>query len=296
ARIRAGKSAFAWDDTAENSRDPPFEAAPSSLIHVPRQDQLPFYDLEALKEKMCELRREQKEHNRVEVELNEELVTAKRKLSDMRKVKRDLSAAKEVGESLRFRNRPTSFPKGKTVGVGAGRRDKFMENEAELAEFKAKDRIMELGLLNAELNKGQGELESEMEATKAEFMSTREDLSRARRRLEAIPKRFTQSLRLVKAEVQQLEQEKLKLEESSRQRKQEEECHLAVARKQLSSLKSTLSAILDEIDTVEEGRDRWECQLQVEKARANAVIAQREEVIMGMKLQYGENALECAAF
>lgn len=81
-----------------------------------------------------------------------------------------------------------------------------------VVQFEATDRIMELEVLNNQLRKGQANAESEASSNDAAARLTQGELERAEKRLNSIPKRFTESLQMLHDEVEGLEKEKLSLE------------------------------------------------------------------------------------
>lgn len=83
---------------------------------------------------------------------------------------------------------------------------------AFIRQFAAQDRIMELELLNDQLRKGQGEAERKAKSQQVASNATKADVQRVSQTLEAMPKRFTQSLSSLRDEVDRLEGEKLSLE------------------------------------------------------------------------------------
>lgn len=85
-------------------------------------------------------------------------------------------------------------------------------------QFAAKDRIMELEVLNDQLRKGQAEAEREAKSQQAASYSTSAELQKVSERLKAMPKRFTQSLAQLRDEVENLESEKLSLELAKQRR------------------------------------------------------------------------------
>lgn len=78
---------------------------------------------------------------------------------------------------------------------------------------------MELELLNDQLRKGQANAESEARSNDAAARSTQGELERAEQRLNSMPKRFTESLQVLRDEVEGLEKEKLSLELAKHRRK-----------------------------------------------------------------------------
>lgn len=77
---------------------------------------------------------------------------------------------------------------------------------------------MELELLNNQLKKGQAEAQRKATSQHAAARATKEEVQKAGERLRAMPKRFTQSLQLLRDEVDQLERKKLALELAKQQR------------------------------------------------------------------------------
>lgn len=77
---------------------------------------------------------------------------------------------------------------------------------------------MELELLNDHLRKGQEEAERTAKSQQAAASATRADVQKAAERLNAMPKRFTQSLQQLRDEVERLEREKLSLQLAQQQR------------------------------------------------------------------------------
>lgn len=77
---------------------------------------------------------------------------------------------------------------------------------------------MELELLNNQLRKGQGEAERKAKSQQAESNATRADVQKVSQRLNAMPKRFAQSLSSLRDEVDGLEREKLSLELAKQQK------------------------------------------------------------------------------
>lgn len=77
---------------------------------------------------------------------------------------------------------------------------------------------MELELFNDQLRKGQAKAESEARSQEAASRATKADLNKHQQRLQAMPKRFTESLQLLREEVENLEREKLSLELAKQQR------------------------------------------------------------------------------
>lgn len=77
---------------------------------------------------------------------------------------------------------------------------------------------MELELLNDQLKKGQGGAERKAKSQQAASNATRAEKQRVAQRLNAMPKRFTQSLPLLRDEVDALEHEKLSLELAKQQK------------------------------------------------------------------------------
>lgn len=70
---------------------------------------------------------------------------------------------------------------------------------------------MELELLNDQLRKGQAAAESEATSTVDAARLAKQERCRAEQRLHSLPKRFTESLEMLREEVEELEKEKLAL-------------------------------------------------------------------------------------
>lgn len=85
-------------------------------------------------------------------------------------------------------------------------------------QFAVKDRILEVELLNDQLRKGQATAELETRSHEADASATKAELERMQERLRAMPKRFTESLQLLRNDVDSLEREKLSLELAKQQR------------------------------------------------------------------------------
>lgn len=85
-------------------------------------------------------------------------------------------------------------------------------------EFAAKDRIMELGLLNSHLRRGQSKADNEARSWEEASRATKTELEQARERLRAMPHRFTDNLDLLRNEAEKLEKEKLALQLASQER------------------------------------------------------------------------------
>lgn len=77
---------------------------------------------------------------------------------------------------------------------------------------------MEIDLLNDQLRKGQAAAELETRLHEAASGETKAELERMRERLKAMPRRFTESLQLLRDDVDSLEREKLSLELAKQQR------------------------------------------------------------------------------
>ena len=77
---------------------------------------------------------------------------------------------------------------------------------------------MELELLNTQLRKGQVKVECSARSEEAALRATKTELEQAREKLQAIPKRSTDSLRLLREEVAKLEKEKRSLEQANHQK------------------------------------------------------------------------------
>lgn len=71
---------------------------------------------------------------------------------------------------------------------------------------------MELELLIDQLRRGQVDAESRSKLLHESTNATKLELKKARERLEAMPKRFTESLQLLRDEEEALEREKLSLQ------------------------------------------------------------------------------------
>lgn len=71
---------------------------------------------------------------------------------------------------------------------------------------------MELELLNDQLRKGQATVESEAASAVEAARLAKQEHCRAEQRLHSLPKRFTESLQMLREEVEGLEKEKLDLE------------------------------------------------------------------------------------
>ena len=77
---------------------------------------------------------------------------------------------------------------------------------------------MDIDLLNDQLRRGQAHAELEARSHETASRATKTELERMRERLEAMPKRFTESLQLLRNDVDGLEREKLSLELAKQQR------------------------------------------------------------------------------
>lgn len=77
---------------------------------------------------------------------------------------------------------------------------------------------MELELLNDQLRKGQAKAEIEARSHKTSSRATRAELDMVQKRIQVMPKQFTESLQLLRNEVENLEREKLSLELAKQQR------------------------------------------------------------------------------
>lgn len=77
---------------------------------------------------------------------------------------------------------------------------------------------MELELLNSHLRRGQAKADSEARSWDEASRVTKAELEQARERLHAMPHRFTDSLDLLKGEVEKLGKEKLALQLASQER------------------------------------------------------------------------------
>eukprot|EP00752_Nemacystus_decipiens_P004559 g4161.t1 len=155
---------------------------------------------------------------------------------------------------------------------------------------------MELELLNDQLRKGQGEAERKAKSHQAASNATRADVQRVSQTLKAMPKRFTQSLPSLRDEVDRLEREKLSLELAKQRKTLKEADLLASAKRQQGYLGEELTSLLDEIDDVEEDRERWKRRLRVESTRAGSLRSQRDEAIGALRQRFGGDAVERAAF
>lgn len=76
---------------------------------------------------------------------------------------------------------------------------------------------------------------------------------------------------------------------------QDQDCLVTIKREQ-GDLERELDSVLDEIDEVEDDRDRWRRQVPVEVARAKFLLSQRADALSALRSRFGENAVEHAAF
>ena len=83
---------------------------------------------------------------------------------------------------------------------------------------------MDVELLNDQLRQGQVSAEKEARSHETAARATKAEFERMQERLQAMPKRFTESLQLLRSDVDALEREKLSLELAKQQRSFEVHC------------------------------------------------------------------------
>ncbi|CAM9730939.1 unnamed protein product [Ectocarpus sp. 4 AP-2014] len=307
ARVKAEKPVYAWDDPGTRPGALLEEAGKAGRDHNRhlrhQNNHAPFYDKEALQEQLQGLQAEGIDLSEKEIQLGLRLAKAQATLSRMREKKVGLSQAKMLDEVM------SVFPaKGADISVGrkhresesngdgGGRREARRQQRHEETNFAAQDRVMELELLNSQLRKGQAEAERNAKLQEATFGSTRAEVNKVAERLKAMPKRFTQSLQSLRDEVETLEREKYNLELAKERKTSKEADLIASAKRQQSYLGEELSSLLDEIDDVEDDRDRWKRRLRVETTRAESLRSQRDEALRALRERFGSDAVERAAF
>ncbi|CAM9399813.1 unnamed protein product, partial [Scytosiphon promiscuus] len=294
---------YAWDDPQPEC----LGARRGNHHHRHPRREPSFYDREALQEQLRALQGERVNLSDKREKLDVRLANAQATLLDMRAKKRDLSQAKLIDEAATVlpakeiaaagvraaykKDRATCF-NGDCGSMREARTHRHEEN----ANFAAQDRIMELELLNDQLKKGQAEVKRKAALQKAASLATRAEVQKAAGRLKAMPKRFTQSLQLLRDEVDHLEREKLALELAKQERTSQEADRLACATRQQAYLREELTSLLDEIDDVEDDRDRWKRRLRVENTRTEFLRAKRDEALRDLRDRFGSDAVERAAF
>ncbi|CAM9724368.1 unnamed protein product [Ectocarpus sp. 8 AP-2014] len=307
ARVKAGKPVYAWDDPGTRpgaSLEEGGKAGRDHNRHLRHQNnQAPFYDKEALQEQLQGLQAEGIDLSEKETQLGLRLAKAQATLSKMREKKVGLSQAKMLDEVRSvFPAKAADISVGRkhreseSNGDGGGRREARSQQRHEETNFAAQDRVMELELLNSQLRKGQAEAERNAKMQEATFRSTRAEVNKVAERLKAMPKRFTQSLQSLRDEVETLEREKFNLELAKERKTSKEADLIASAKRQQSYLGEELSSLLDEIDDVEDDRDRWKRRLRVETTRAESLRSQRDEALRALRERFGSDAVERAAF
>ncbi|CAN0512224.1 unnamed protein product [Ectocarpus sp. 12 AP-2014] len=308
ARVKAGKPVYAWDDPGTRPGASLEEGGKAGRDYNRRlrhqSNRAPFYDKEALQEQLQGLQAEGIDLSEKETQLGLRLAKAQSILSRMREKKVGLSQAKMLDDVM------SVFPaKAADISVGrkhresesngdsgGGRREARSQQRHEETTFAAQDRVMELELLNSQLRKGQAEAERNAKLQEATFRSTRAEVNKMAERLKAMPKRFTQSLQSLRDEVETLEREKFNLELEKERKTSKEADLIASAKRQQAYLGEELSSLLDEIDDVEDDRDRWKRHLRVETARAESLRSQRNEALRALRERFGSDAVERAAF
>ncbi|CAM9562423.1 unnamed protein product [Ectocarpus sp. 6 AP-2014] len=307
ARVKAGKPVYAWHDPGTRpgaSLEERGKAGRHHDRHLRHQNnQAPFYDKEALQEQLQGLQAEGIDLSEKETQLGLRLAKAQATLSKMREKKVGLSQAKMLDEVMSvFPAKATDISVGRkhreseSNGDGGGRREARSQQRHEETNFAVQDRVMELELLNSQLQKGQAEAERNAKLQEATFRSTRAEVNKVAERLKAMPKRFTQSLQSLRNEVETLEREKFNLELAKERKTSKEADLIASAKRQQSYLGEELSSLLDEIDDVEDDRDRWKRRLRVETTRAESLRSQRDEALRALRERFGSDAVERAAF
>ncbi|CBJ27685.1 hypothetical protein Esi_0080_0105 [Ectocarpus siliculosus] len=307
ARVKAGKPVYAWDDPGTRpgaSLEERGKAGRHHNRHLRYQNnQAPFYDKEALQEQLQGLQAEGIDLSEKETHLGLRLAKAQATLSKMREKKVGLSQAKMLDEVMSvFPAKAADISVGRkhreseSNGDGGGRREARSQQRHEETNFAAQDRVMELELLNSQLRKGQAEAERNAKLQEDTFRSTRAEVNKVAERLKAMPKRFTQSLQSLRDEVETLEREKFNLELAKERKTSKEADLIASAKRQQSYLGEELKSLLDEIDDVEDDRDRWKRRLRVETTRAESLRSQRDEALRALRERFGSDAVERAAF
>lgn len=71
---------------------------------------------------------------------------------------------------------------------------------------------------------------------------------------------------------------------------------LTEIRRQQNGLTAELDCLLEEINDVEDDRDVWKRQLHVELSCVTSLQAQRAEALITLKVRFGEDAVDRAAF
>ncbi|CAN0393235.1 unnamed protein product [Ectocarpus sp. 12 AP-2014] len=302
-----GKPVYAWDDPETRpgaSLEEGGKPGRGHNRHLRHQNnQAPFYDKEALQEQLQGLQAEGIDLSEKETQLGLRLAKAQATLSRMREKKVGLSQAKMLNEVMSvFPSKAADVSVGRkhreseSKGGDGGRREARCQQRHEETNFAAQDRVMELQLLNSQLRKGQAEAERNAKLQEATFRSTRAEVNKVAERLKAMPKRFTQSLQSLRDEVETLEREKFNLELAKERKTSKEADLIASAKRQQAYLGEELSSLLDEIDDVEDDRDRWKRRLRVETARAESLRSQRNEALRALRERFGSDAVERAAF
>ncbi|CAM9332018.1 unnamed protein product, partial [Hapterophycus canaliculatus] len=318
ANVKAVQPLYAWDDP--QAEYPGLDARPSDHQHHRRKSQPSFYDQEALQEQLRNLQYEGIVLAEKKDRLDLRLTNAQATLSDMRAKKRELSQAKLMEEAAAVLPATTktigaagvraAFGRDRATdlnGSGSSTREARAKRHQDNANFAAQDRIMELELLNNQLKKGQAEVERKAKLQQAASCSTKAEVQKAAERLRAMPKRFTQSLQLLRDEVDQLEREKLGLELARQQRTSQANLRtspdhtsddhlLTSASRRQAYLREELTSLVEEIDDVEDDRDRWKRRLRVENTCIESLRSQRDEALRDLRTRFGSDAVERAAF
>ncbi|CAM9530309.1 unnamed protein product, partial [Ectocarpus fasciculatus] len=304
ARVKAGKPLHAWDDPGNRPGASLQEGEKEGREHSRRlNNQAPFYDKEALQEQLQGLQAEGIDLSEKETQLGFRLAKAQATLSTMREKKVGLSQAKMLDEVMSvFPAKAADISVGRKHrerecnGDGGGRREAKSQQRHDETNFAAQDRVMELELLNNQLRKGQAEAERSAKLQEATFCSTRAEVNKVAERLKAMPKRFSQSLQSLREEVETLEREKFNLELAKEHKNSKEADLIASAKRQQAYLGEELTSLLDEIDDVEDDRDRWKRRLRVESTRSESLRSQRDEALRSLRERFGSDAVERAAF
>ncbi|CAM9766077.1 unnamed protein product [Phaeothamnion confervicola] len=234
---------------------------------------VPFYDQEALLEK-------HKEAQALRSALAREERSLLHQLSALEKENADLSAALRLG-SIATQPFASSNSSGSSDGGSSA---------------SASGRAMELRILNREILGRQPELESEIVQWEKKVSLGKEALKKAEKKLEAVPKRFVQSLESVYTDGRALQQEIARLREGAAKVERRAANSLRVEADEAETAREELEDVLQRLAEAEAERNMWAARVRAETAKLDAIRAHRGSIQASLSAEHGERAFVKAAF